>query len=883
MISIFSKISKNLKKPVIFGLCGAVGSLLASSLFGELFLKITNPSSLKLEKAQTILLLIDTSQSMEEGGKLSQVKTAAKHFIEQQNHPDDNFALIHFDREAQVVSQITSDKNLIKQAIDDLAPAKTSGTHLDEGLTLSLETLKNLTDSRYVVLFTDGQPVHSHSQDITLLIDTSDSMKEDGKLDEVKSAVKDFINKQNLLENRLAIVSFGNNARINADLTSDKASLIEAVETLQTNGNTRMDQGITEAVNLLMKTDTNTEDYILLFTDGKPVTEYQKPQAIVLLIDRSSSMNGGRLEEVKDAAKQFVARQTQNFPQNQLAVVDFGHDAKVATSLTSDINLLNDAIDSISIFGFTNMSEAIATATNQLQSTALMPNIILFTDGQPNNEILTFYQAQSALSQGIRLIAVGADGANMNFLGRVTGDPNLTFQASFGNLEKAFQQVDQAVSGASLQKAESQTLTAGDQAKNEQIEIIAVGTGDAEIDFLEKLAGNDRNVFQVDTGNFATAFEQADKLIAGSKEDQQAKANTVQSAEKIKSDGIQLIAVGTGEAEESFLEQLTGDPETAFYVEKVKDISSAFKEVGNIIEGKTFIEEDLSGNEGIIYSWLKENLRLEYQEKEEAEKIILIYNTVRLGIWTGILGIGMALALIIGQNIYQNNPKNPKSILSFDEFKKGLKRGLIAGLVAGGGGQLLYIFLGTSLPVLPAFISAELISWSLLGTLLGAGMSYTIVNLKTPKGIIGGFLGGSLGGWGYLGIMGFSSGIIARIISSAIIGFFIGVMIALMEKLGRQKYLLVYWNDKETTLFTIGDTPIILGSGHEAHIYLSNIQGLYPKKTAEIFQQGNAVIMKFDDEYAASKGMKKLTQPLVDGKIRKFGDIRLEVCQKTKS
>ena len=584
MVSIWRKISQKIRKPLIFALCGAGGCLLASISIGELFLRVTNPSDLELEEPQTVVLLIDTSQSMGEGDKLDQVKTAAKRFIDQQKHPQDNFALIQFDREAKVASEITSDQNSIKQDIDDLTPATTNGTHLDEGLTLSLETLKNSANTPHILLFTDGQPVHYRPQAIALVIDTSDSMKEDGKLDEVKDAVKEFINKQNLAENSLAIVNFGSAAQIKADLTSDQSSLIEAVDALQPNGSTRMDQGIEEAAGILANVDEETDKYILLFTDGKPVIDTNEPQAIVLLIDRSSSMSGGKLEEVKDAAKEFVRRQTQNFPQNELAVVDFGDYTRVGISLTSDGNQVNTAIDSISINGLTNMSDAIATATSELQSTSLGKNIILFTDGAPNSSSDTLNQAQSTLSQGIRLIAVGADGANMNLLEQVTGDPKLTFQASFGNIEQAFQQVDQAVSGTSLQKAESETLTASNGAKNQEIEIIAVGTGDAETDFLEQLTGNDSNVFQVDTGKFATAFEKADKLIAGSKEDQQAKADTLNSSEIIKTEGIQLIAVGTGEAEKSFLDQLTGDSNIAFYVEEGEDISSAFEEAGQIIK-----------------------------------------------------------------------------------------------------------------------------------------------------------------------------------------------------------------------------------------------------------------------------------------------------------
>ena len=104
MVSIWRKISQKIRKPLIFALWGAGGCLLASISIGELFLRVTNPSDLELEEPQTVVLLIDTSQSMGEGDKLDQVKTAAKLFIDQQKHPQYNFALIQFDLDAKVAS-----------------------------------------------------------------------------------------------------------------------------------------------------------------------------------------------------------------------------------------------------------------------------------------------------------------------------------------------------------------------------------------------------------------------------------------------------------------------------------------------------------------------------------------------------------------------------------------------------------------------------------------------------------------------------------------------------------------------------------------------------------------------------------------------------------
>jgi len=46
---------------------------------------------------------------------------------------------------------------------------------------------------------------------------------------------------------------------------------------------------------------------------------------------------------------------------------------------------------------------------------------------------------QSAKSQGIRIVAVATNDADMKLLGQITGDQSLVFLASVGSFEQAFQ------------------------------------------------------------------------------------------------------------------------------------------------------------------------------------------------------------------------------------------------------------------------------------------------------------------------------------------------------------------------------------------------------------------------------------------------------------
>ena len=105
------------------------------------------------------------------------------------------------------------------------------------------------------------------SQAIVLLIDVSGSMS-DGKLTEVKSAATNFVERRNLDQDQLAVVSFGLEVKAASPLTGDAKTLKNAIATLSEDGGTSMAEGIDKAVGELQS--TNLRRNILLFTDGVP-------------------------------------------------------------------------------------------------------------------------------------------------------------------------------------------------------------------------------------------------------------------------------------------------------------------------------------------------------------------------------------------------------------------------------------------------------------------------------------------------------------------------------------------------------------------------------------------------------------------------------------
>ena len=166
-------------------------------------------------------------------------------------------------------------------------------------------------------------------------------------------------------------------------------------------------------------------------------------QAIVLLIDTSSSMSYGKLTEVKTAASKFIERR--DLQKDQLAVVSFGLEIKTATPLTNDANTLKNAIDTLSENGSTPMAEGINVAIEELQTTALDKNIILFTDGVPDDPNFAYNSALAARNMGVKLIAVATGDADINYLTQITGERSLVFYANSGQFEQAFRNAEAAI------------------------------------------------------------------------------------------------------------------------------------------------------------------------------------------------------------------------------------------------------------------------------------------------------------------------------------------------------------------------------------------------------------------------------------------------------
>lgn len=550
-------------------------------------------------------------------------------------------------------------------------------------------------------------------------------------------------------------------------------------------------------------------EFFLSYTKLPPSIQLTN-QAIVLLIDSSSSMSGGKLDEVKAAAVSFVQRR--DLSQDRLAVVSFGETIDTTSPLTSDAKRLETAINSLSETGGTPMAEGIETAIAVLQNTSLTRNILLFTDGQPNSSLQASLAAQKARNQRINLVAVATGDADINYLASLTEDPNLVFPASSGQFDRAFREAEKAIYGKQLVESGE----TGDYSLAQATLRIGGWTALLTLGIsLSLILGQNAYLRRR-----LLSLREAGTIVAGSL-----------AAGLLAGGSGQLIFLGIASLPNPGA--ISGIINWTIAGALIAAILSSWQR-----HLKT-VPTILAGAIGAALS-----------------ATLVFYLVQTMG----------DLALLIGAAL-------------FGIFMGYLSRSkFIGGALAIGSfflGQWLFFPVSGLPPTLE--VIGRIVGWTILGALVGGGITF-VPNLKLQRALFGGSLGGILGAVGFLLASSLVADIPGRLVGAAILGFCLGMMIFWEEakQLQTEAHLLVHWTPTEQTKILLGSRPIILGTSPEAQIPLSKAGGYFPL-TAKIFQEGDTIIMEYDLEYGQAKGMKKLRQELRDGDRRQLGQINLEV------
>lgn len=234
-----------------------------------------------------------------------------------------------------------------------------------------------------------------------------------------------------------------------------------------------------------------------------------------------------------------------------------------------------------------------------------------------------------------------------------------------------------------------------------------------------------------------------------------------------------------------------------------------------------------------------------------------------VAIWTGLLAVGLALALIAGQNIYLK-----RSPLTAAQAAIAAAGGMAAGGLSGGLAEAGFAAAQVSAGLAgdgALLTLGRIAGWAVLGGILGRGMGMFVPNLPAARASIAGGIGGMLGAVAFLAAANLVGYAPARWAGAAVLGFSIGLMVALVEAVFRQYWLEVDYGSREQRLVTLGGTPVSIGTGAGCDIYS---RGSPPVALRYHVEQGGVVC---EDVPAGRR------QTVVPGDQRVAGSLRLTV------
>ena len=188
------------------------------------------------------------------------------------------------------------------------------------------------------------------------------------------------------------------------------------------------------------------------------------PTDIALVLDRSGSMTGTPLANMKEGAKTFIDIISEATGGSQsgtigsgshIAIVSFADTAVDNTQLITSVEQLKNAVDGLTAGGTTNHADAFSKATQLLEgSSAKNKIIVLFTDGKTTAGPPPAPVAAAARAQGIVIYCiglVGSDGVDVAMLDNWATAPSATHVAvtpDAADLEELFAELAANISKA---------------------------------------------------------------------------------------------------------------------------------------------------------------------------------------------------------------------------------------------------------------------------------------------------------------------------------------------------------------------------------------------------------------------------------------------------
>lgn len=270
-------------------------------------------------------------------------------------------------------------------------------------------------------------------------------------------------------------------------------------------------------------------------------------------------------------------------------------------------------------------------------------------------------------------------------------------------------------------------------------------------------------------------------------------AAALSAARRVRDAGIQIVAIGTGLADENLLTLATGSPDNVIISDPQK-LQEAFRRTEEVIN------RQMLASAGTAVSFKR--------------------NVALTGLWAALIAIGAGLGLVVGQNQHLR-----RQAISLNQVMVVVLGGVLTGLTAGAAGQTLFYTLSSA----PAVVAiGRVVAWALMGCGVGYGMGFFVPNLCRKRAAAAGVAGGVCAAFAFLTLVPMVGDTIGRLLGAAILGLCTGLTTVLVEAVYRKAWLVVHWSPKEKSSLALGDSPIVIGSDNDAHVLLPEADSPVP-------------------------------------------------------
>jgi uncharacterized protein YegL len=191
---------------------------------------------------------------------------------------------------------------------------------------------------------------------------------------------------------------------------------------------------------------------VLTITGHGDCPTFERHADVMLVIDRSGSMEGAPLQDAQDAAKAFVDGLDLSLGADQVGLVSYSSSAVLNHWLSRTAGTVRAAIDALMSGGQTNITDGINKAQEELESVRRVPEnrpiMILMSDGQHNVGAGPGPAADAAKAKGTRIITIGLGNVDETELRNLASSPSDYYYAPTSDeLKSIYQQIAGSIMG----------------------------------------------------------------------------------------------------------------------------------------------------------------------------------------------------------------------------------------------------------------------------------------------------------------------------------------------------------------------------------------------------------------------------------------------------